>query len=401
MTRSGDLAADVDRRVLTGGRVVTPEGVIDGGWLALHGSRITAVGSSSTVVPGDVGAEVDLEGRWVLPGFVDLHVHGGGGHSVVRGDPDAMAGAVAFHLAHGTTRTLVSLVTAPVDRMATALGRLADAIEAGDLPTVSGVHLEGPFLAAVCCGAQDPATMVDPNLDVADELLAAGRGTVRVVTLAPERPGGLELVRHLVERGVVVALGHSDATTDVAEAAVEAGARLATHLGNAMRPLHHRDPGVLGVSLASPEVVCELIVDGVHLHPAMVRLAAAAKGADGLALVTDAIAAAGMGDGHHRLGSTEVEVVAGVARVVGSGALAGSTLTMDAALRGAIGCGWSIQAASRAASLVPARVLGLGTETGSIEAGKAADLVVLDRDLTVVAVIIGGRVAHDPGGLFG
>lgn len=380
---------------------MTPDGVVDGGWLALEGSHITAVGSSSTVVPDEGGDEVDLDGRWVLPGFVDLHVHGGGGHSVVGGDPDDVAGAVAFHQAHGTTRTLVSLVTAPVDRMVAALGRIADAVEAGDLPTVAGVHLEGPFLARVCCGAQDPAAMVDPDRQVADALLAAGRGTVRVVTVAPERPGGLDLVRHLVERGLVVALGHSDADTEVAQAAVAAGARLATHLGNAMRPLHHRDPGVLGVSLASPEVVCELIVDGVHLHPAMVRLAAEAKGPDGLALVTDAIAAAGTAEGRHRLGSTEVEVVAGVARVVGSGALAGSTLTLDAALRGAIGCGWSIEAASRAASLVPARVLGLDTETGSIESGQAADLVVLDRVLTVEAVIIRGRVAHDPGGLFG
>lgn len=400
MTIGEDLTAGADRLVLTGGRVVTPDGVVDGGWLALADGHISAVGSCSTADPDDGGDEVDLDGRWVLPGFVDLHVHGGGGHSVLQGDPDAVAGAVAFHQAHGTTRTLLSLVTAPVDRMAAALGRIADAVDVGDLPTVAGVHLEGPFLARVCCGAQDPAAMVDPDLDVADALLAAGRGTVRVVTVAPERPGGLDLVRHLVERGPVVALGHSDADTEVAQAAVAAGARLATHLANAMRPLHHRDPGVFGVSLADPEVVCELIVDGVHLHPVMVRLAAGAKGPDGVVLVTDAIAAAGVGDGRHRLGSIEVDVDAGVVRAVGTGALAGSTLTMDAALRGAIGCGWSIEAASRAASLVPARVLGLDAETGSIESGKAADLVVLDAHLTVEAVLIEGRVAHDPSGRF-
>ena len=371
---------------LANARVLTEAGVLDGGWLAFDGTVISGLDADDPPA-----AAIDLGGRWVLPGFVDVHVHGGGGRSMLAGDPDAVAGAVAFHQGHGTTTTLASLVTAPVDDLLVAIGCLADQLDAQPPGQLVGIHLEGPFLSTDRCGAQNPRHMIDPDPAVARALLDAGRGWVRMVTVAPERPGALGLVATLVAEGVIAAVGHTDADLAQVAAAIEAGATVATHLGNGMRPFHHREPGPIGTCLADPRMACELIVDGHHLHPGTVRLAAAAKGPDGIVLITDATAAAGAGDGAHRLGHLEIEVRSGVARLAGHDTLAGSTLTMDAAVRNAVAAGLSLSDASRAASLVPARLLGLADRTGSIAVGKAADLVVLDADLSVAAVIARGQ----------
>lgn len=375
---------------IVGGRVVLPDGTIDAGYVEVDEGRITAVERGS---PPAAAAH----GDWtVLPGFVDIHVHGGGGHTVTTGDPVAVAGSVAFHRRHGTTTTLISLVTAPLQDLVAATERIVSLL--ADRPElrsqVAGVHLEGPFLATGRCGAQNPAYMIDPSPDAVERLIGAGAGELRVVTIAPERPGALDAIRRFVAAGVVAAVGHTDATFDETEAALDAGATLATHLGNAMSPLHHRAPGAIGACLASPSVVCELIVDGQHLHPGMVRLAAESKPESGIALITDAISATGAGDGRYLLGTLEVEVHDGVARLTHGGSLAGSTLTMDVAFRNAISCGLSIAAASRAASLNPAGVLGLEPEVGSIEVGKRANLVVLDAELGVVAVLVDGIVVE-------
>lgn len=374
-------------------RVVTETEVLDGGWLSLEGSIITDLGSGTAPA-----AAVDLGGRWVLPGFVDLHVHGGGGHSMLAGDHDAVSRAVAFHQRHGTTTTLASLVTAPIDELVPAIASLADLVGDGGLgDQLAGIHLEGPFLSTARCGAQDPRHMIDPEPAITQVLLDAGRGHIRMVTVAPERPGALDLVATLAASGVLAAVGHTDADHAQVTAAVDAGARVATHLGNGMRPFHHREPGPIGACLSDPRVACELIVDGHHLHPAVVRLAAASKGPDGIVLITDATSAAGVGDGDHRLGHLEIEVCDGVARLAGQDTLAGSTLSMDLAVRNAIAAGMPVVDASRAASLVPARLLGSSDRTGSLVSGKVADLVVLDDNLSVHAVIARGRTVagHD------
>lgn len=382
--------ADGDRVVAIAGRIVTPTGVVEG-WVDVGDD-----GRIAAVRPGRPPTSARrIDGATVMAGFVDLHVHGGGGHSVTNGEADAIRAASDFHLRHGTTTSLISLVTAPVDELVAAMGRITDLLDDGgqNARRLAGIHAEGPFLSADRCGAQDPESMTDPEPDLVAALLDAAGGHLRVMTLAPERRGALEAIGLLTANGVIAAIGHSDATYEQARAAIDAGATLATHLGNAMSPLGHRRPGVVGACLAAPDLTCELIVDGHHLHPGFVRLAAAAKGTSGVVLITDAMAAAGIGDGRYRLGRFDVDVVGGVARVA-DGSLAGSTLTMDRAVANAVAAGLDEVAVSWAASLNPARLLGIDHEVGSVEPGKRADVVVLDGDGEVAAVLVAGAIVH-------
>jgi N-acetylglucosamine-6-phosphate deacetylase len=315
-----------------------------------------------------------------------VHVPGGGGGKLNCSDPDEIATVARFHARHGTTALLATTVSAPVDELTTALATIARC----DAPTLLGAHLEGPFLSPRRPGAMDPATFLEPDGPALDRLLSAGN--VRLMTVAPERPGALPAIGALVQAGVVASLGHSDATYDETQAAVGAGARAATHLFNAMPPLHHREPGVLGAALDLPEISAELICDGVHVDPAALRIAHRAKGAAGVHLVTDAIQAAGMPDGEYRLGTAQVHVAGGRATLAGTDAIAGSTLTMEAAVRNAVRfLGVSVPEASRLASSNPARLLGVDARKGSLAVGRDADLVVLDDDLSVCATLVGGR----------
>jgi N-acetylglucosamine-6-phosphate deacetylase len=378
--------------VLANARVVTPGRVLDPGWLTVSGERIVAVG------PGDppaVGGDVhDLDRDYVLPGFVDLHMHGGGGAQITTDDPDEIRTAVAFHRRHGTTRTLASLVTDELDRMVAAVRVLAGLIHDDPAGSIAGVHLEGPFLNPALRGAHHGEFVLAPNRSALAKLLDAGDGTVRVVTLAPEVPGGMDLVHDLVESGVIAAVGHTEATFDQARAAFAAGARLATHLFNAMRPFHHRDPGPAGAALADGSVTCELINDGFHLHGETVRIAMAAAGRDRIAFITDATPAAGMTDGEFRLGPVPVFARDGHVTLA-DGTNAGSTLTMDAAVRHAVRCvGLPITDVAVAAATTPATLLGIADRTGSLRPGKDADLVVMSPQLRVRTVLARGNPVH-------
>jgi N-acetylglucosamine-6-phosphate deacetylase len=393
--------------VLSAGHVVTPDAVLSPGWIRLAGSRIDAVGLGEP--PAEPGLPVtSLRGRWVLPGFVDMHVHGGGGTSFTAGTAEDAWRAAEFHQRNGTTTMLASLVTAPLADLEARAAMLAGLAREG---VIAGLHLEGPFLAAARCGAQDPRYMIAPDVAAFDRLLAMAAGWLRVITLAPELPGATDLITAAAEAGVIAAVGHTDATADVTAAAVDAGASHATHLFNGMRPLHHREPGPVGALLDRDEVSCEVIADGVHLHDTAIRLVARAAGPARLILITDAMAAAGMPDGRYQLGSMRVDVAGGVARLAADagsgsgadagsggdagsrvlGAIAGSTATMASVVRHAVAAGLSVIDVATAASTNPARVLGLADRTGALCPGLDADLVVCDEAFGLRAVMRRGE----------
>ena len=373
-------------QLIDGGRVVTPDGVLDRGWVLVdENGRIDSVGTAGTGAPPAAASTTDATGRLVVPGFVDIHCHGGGGAAFTSRDPEDVRTAAATHLAHGTTTMLASLVSRPIPELVDQVAALADLATDG---LVAGIHLEGPFLSAARCGAHDPAVLCPPDPESVDKLLAAGRGTVRMITIAPELDGAVPAVRRLVEAGVLAAVGHTDAIAEHVVPAIDAGASVATHLFNGMRPLHHREPGPIGALLDDERVTVELICDLVHLHPTIVHLAATRAGRERTVLVTDAIAAAGAGDGEYDIGGLSVQVVDGVPTLAGGSALAGSSLTMDAAFRNLVrACGLSVADAVAATSARPAELLGIADTTGRISAGLAADLVLLDDDLAPSAVM--------------
>jgi N-acetylglucosamine-6-phosphate deacetylase len=378
--------------LLTGGRVVTPAGLLSPGWIRVTGNVIDAVGPGEPDERQSPGLPVtDLRGQWVLPGFVDMHVHGGGGTSFTQGTADDARHAADFHRRHGSTTIVASLVTAPLGGLEARVAMLAG-LALQDV--IAGLHLEGPFLSAARCGAQDPRYMIAPDVAAFASLHAAAAGWLRVITVAPELPGAIALIKAAVRAGVIAAVGHTDATADITSVAIDAGASHATHVFNGMRPLHHREPGPAGALLDRDEVSCEVIADGVHLHDTAIRLVARAAGPARLVLVTDAMAAAGMPDGHYRLGSMQVDVAGGVARLAADdepGAIAGSTATMEGVVRHAIAAGLPVTAAAAAASTTPARVLGLGDRTGALRAGLDADLVVCDEAFGLRAVMRHGE----------
>lgn len=365
--------------LLTASRVVTPASVLAPGWLLVADGLIADVGEGAPPRPADV----DLPGATLVPGFVDVHVHGGGGASFDTATTEAATTVVRTHRRHGTTTIVASLVADRVDALVQRVRALSALVDDGLL---AGVHLEGPWLSPKHAGAHDGALLSVPTSADVDALVGAGGGSLRMVTLAPELPGGLDAVRRLTRAGVVVAVGHTDATYDLTCAALDAGARAGTHLFNAMRRPHHREPGPVAALLEHPDAFVELVADGVHVHPAFLRLVFAAK-RQRTALVSDAMAAAAAVDGQYRLGRLTVEVREGVARLAGGGAIAGSTLTVAAALRVAVQvAGVPLPDAVRAASTTPAAMLGLDG-VGGLVPGLAADVVVLDDALAVQRVL--------------
>jgi N-acetylglucosamine-6-phosphate deacetylase len=344
-------------------------------------------------VPGDVDvvegriAAVGLgspNGRGIaVPGFVDLQVNGFGGVDFLTADTEGYRQAGEALLETGVTAYLPTFITSPEAELLAALRE----VPAGtDGPRILGAHLEGPFLAALRLGIHPAAARRNPDPELLERLLDAG--PVRLVTLAPELPGAEALVEKLLRREIAVSCGHSDATAEEANAAFDLGVRSVTHLFNAMRPFHHRDPGIVGAALARPDVIVQLILDWVHVAPvtaAMVWQAAQGR----LALVTDAVSGAGLDEGTYRLGDLDVEIRDGVARGT-SGALAGSTLTMIEAVRNLRSLGVPFEDAVGAATEVPARVLRLPA-AGRLGVGLPADVVVLSDELEVERVLVEGR----------
>ena len=357
------------------GRVVTPDAVLPDAVVEIDDDRIVTVRDArpdDTVEPSD-----DL----VLPGLVDLHCHGGGGAAFTVPDRAEVAAAAAHHLGQGTTTMVASAVTDDPERMLAVVATLADAVEAGD---VAAIHLEGPFLSAARCGAQDPTRMRPPDVGLAEALIDAGRGHVRVMTIAPELPGAEALADLLADRGVLVAVGHTDATAATTERFLRDRApALVTHLFNGMAPLHHRAPGAALGALAAASrgaATVELIADGVHLSDETVAGVFALVGGPRVVLISDAMAAAGLGDGEHQLGPLATRVTDGVARLVDGESIAGGTSRLLDVVRRQVTAGLDPVEVVASASSRPAALLGLDTEVGAVVPGLRADLVVLDGD---------------------
>lgn len=393
---------DTDRDLLlTGARVVTPAGVREDLSLHVAGGRIRSLLPAGAAAPA--GAEaLDLAGALVLPGFIDMHIHGALGVDTTEADAEDLR-RVAAHLAsRGTTAWLPTLVPAPDDSYTRAARAVSELMRAQDddgarpAARALGLHYEGPFVNERQCGAlrteffrtYEGAHSVEPLARVEAE------GAVHMTTLAPEVGGGVELVRELCARGWVVSIGHTRAGLDVLEAAREAGARHLTHFMNAMPQLHHREPGPVGFGLTADDVTCDLISDGVHTDPLTVRLVVRCKTPERVALISDAVAPAGLGDGEYRLWGETISVVGGRTRNE-RGSIAGSVITILDAARLCAAHGHAVADISRMASAVPARVLRIDRDYGTIEPGKRADLVALDDDWNVTLTLVGGRPAFN------
>jgi N-acetylglucosamine-6-phosphate deacetylase len=372
--------------LFSGARKIDAHGQVDDFWMVVDGDSIVSVGSGSQHPPADM--KVDVAGRRLVPGFLDLHGHGGGGYAFDDGGDDLVR-ALDTHREHGTTRSVVSLVANPLSQLRTSLGAIADLAQSD--PLVLGAHLEGPFLAVGRRGAHNAEFLLEPDLAVLDELLNAARGTLRQVTLAPELDGALEMVDVLVEAQVVVAMGHSYADFGVAQEAFDRGVRLVTHAFNAMDGIHHRAPGPVVAAFEDDRVDLELILDGVHVHPDVAALTF--RSAPGrVALVTDAMAAAGSVDGDYQLGSLTVSVREGLALLRGTDTIAGSTLTQDRALRIAVTEAHLPEVDAVASlTLTPARVLGIEHRHGLLAPGYVADAVILNSVWGVDEVWADGR----------
>lgn len=381
---------------LTADRLVAPTEVVEHPLLLVEDGKILEVAAQTGRRLPAGAQQLDFRGRWLAPGYIDLHIHGGAGYDVMDEAAAALPALERLLARHGVTSYYPTTVTAPMDQTLRALERLADAIEARGRQSGEakgracplGIHLEGPFLSHARRGVHPAENLLAPTIETFERLWLAARGHIRMMTIAPELAGAAEVIAEATGRGVCVSLGHSDADLAAAERGIAAGARHATHTFNAMRPLDHRNPGILAAVLTDRRVSADIIADGVHLDPAIVKLFADAKGPENTVLITDATAATGMPDGRYRLGSLEVEVKDG--RCTANGRLAGSVLTMDRAVRNlAAFARWPLEQAIAAATRNPARIAGMAGK-GALVSGADADFVVLSPAGEVERTFAGG-----------
>jgi N-acetylglucosamine-6-phosphate deacetylase len=379
------------------GRAFTPQEEIADAVVVVEGGKIAAVGRRENISIPAGARRHDAGGLTVAPGFVDVHIHGAGGHDVMEGTPEALEAVASTVARHGTTSLVATTVTASAEHTCRAVAGIAQWIESQrELPThhapqaeMLGVHFEGPFISTARRGVHPPEWIVPPSTELLQRFTDAARGTGRILTLAPEVPGALELISAARQAGLIVSLGHTDASYGEAMNAIEQGARHAAHVFNAMRPFEHRETGVIGAVLTSPAVTAELIADGVHVDAAAMQLLLSAKGPRRVILVSDGTSATGMPDGTYRLGTFDVTVTGGVCRSA-EGKLAGSTLTLDRALRNIVALGVTLADALAMLTSNPARLLGIERRKGALVAGADADLVLLDADLAVNGVMTRG-----------
>lgn len=384
------------RTVITAGTLFTPLESIASPVVVLEDQRVVSVHSREHVEVPACTRRFDFPQMIVAPGLIDIHIHGNAGYDVMEADEAGLRALQRDMAKHGVTGYLPTTVSAPEDRILRALERLGKAIdtnEGSEGACPLGIHLEGPFISHAKRGVHPPETLLQPSPDRLDRFRQASGGTIRVMTIAPELPGAVDTIEHARKLGIRSSLGHSDATFSQTDMGIVAGANHATHTFNAMRPLDHREPGILGAVLSDDRVTADIIADGIHVDPSMVKLFLAAKGEERAILITDAISATGMGDGHYKLGGLDVEVRGD--RCEFQGRLAGSVLTLDRAVRNVMSfAGWKLQQAVRLATYNPAILLGLAEKKGSIAPGRDADLIILTPEGKVVQTFLRGDLTY-------
>ena len=381
--------------VIKNGTVITPFRMIKKGVVVFKDGRIITVGQEKDVETPKEAKVIDASGGIVAPGFIDIHIHGGKGSDVMDASYDAINKLAEFEASHGTTAFLATTISAAHNDLLNAAKTVNVSMKKGtDGAEVLGVHLEGPYINPKKCGGQDSKYIRPPSVSEFREISKASNYAVRLVTLAPEVEGAKKLIVELRNFGITTSIGHSNATYSEVVDAIKHGISHATHTFNRMRGFDRREPGVVGAVLIHDELTAELICDRVHVHPAAMKLLTKVKGSSGVVLVTDTVRAAGMPDGKYKLGKRNVIVKDGVSRLE-SGGLAGSTLTMDKAVRNMVNLvGASLQEAVIMATINPAKVVGVDDKKGSLEHGKDADFVILDRDLNVCSTIVRGKIVH-------
>jgi N-acetylglucosamine-6-phosphate deacetylase len=375
-------------------RALTPTAEIAGAAILIRDGVIESIGPREAVTLPDGAQEISIPEATAIPGFVDVHIHGAGGHDVMEGAPEALRAITRTVATHGTTSILATTVTASPEATLQSVTGIAKYIalqyeDSAARAEVLGIHFEGPFISKIRRGVHPEEFLRLPSAEFLQQLLHAAAGHAAILTIAPELFGAIPCIDGARKAGLVVALGHTDATYEQARAAIARGARHAVHVYNAMRPFSHRDSGVIGAVLTAPEISAELIADNVHVDEAAMRLLLKAKGPAHVILVSDGISATGMPDGKYQLGNFEVTVTGGVCRNA-EGKLAGSTLTLDRALRNVVALGASLPDAARMLTLNPANLLGLEFKKGALRAGADADIVLLDESLHITKVFTRG-----------
>jgi len=381
--------------LIKSGRTLTPFEVIQDGVIVVRNGRIQFVGKENEATYSANASVLDASDKIVSPGFIDTQIVGARGFDASTGSLEAIRGVARFCSETGTTSLLVATGTSPFEKMVRNIRGVRDAIQkATDSAEILGIHLEGPYISPIKKGAHDPKYIRPPAVSELDVILRESANNLVLATVAPEVQGAISFIRELKRRGVIVSIGHSNATYEETLAGIRAGISHATHVFNGMRELHHREPGVLGAVLTCDNITASLIADGIHVHPVAMKILVKAKGADRIVLITDAIVA-GLPDGTYRFAGLDLVLKNGVCKLKSGLSLAGSSLAMNVAVRNMIELvGVPMQDAVRMATINPAKVIGVDKRKGSVEIGKDADIIVIDEKINVYATLVKGKVVH-------
>ncbi|MBN3526983.1 N-acetylglucosamine-6-phosphate deacetylase [Paenibacillus apiarius] len=380
----------MNNKVLCNVQLLLPDRIVPSATVWIRDGKIERIESTLPSAAGEQYERIDGRGQWLMPGMIDVHIHGANGFDMMDGTETSIQAVSRACAATGSTSFLATSVSSAIEDLLNMIRSVKRVVGQEEGAKIAGIHLEGPYLNPKRKGMQNEQYLRHPDIGEMKEIFREAGSLIKMITIAPELPGGMELISFLKKREVVIAVAHSDATYEEAKLAFTAGASHVTHCFNGMRPIHHRDPGLITAAFEEQHVSLQAIVDQVHLHPAIIRLMHRLKGAEGMVLITDALQAMGMGDGNYIFGGHQVTVSEGVARLE-DGTLASSTVTMNEALRLTVDTGISLTDAVQMASTTPANILGLRSK-GKIEPGYDADLVLLDEQFRVVWTMIDGQI---------